>query len=267
MDQRTRKRINLHKALQPRDDIDKLCVKKKKKKKKKKGERGLASIKDSVDTTIQWLEDYIEKQEGGRLITVTRNNTDNTRNNRTEITRKHKWEEKQFYGRFMRLTLDISHEKTWTWLRKGNLKRETESLRVAAKNNAIRTNHIKARIDRTQQNSRCRLWGDRDGTINHSISVCSKLVQKEFKTRFDWVGKVIQWELCKKFEFDHANKWYMHNQESVLENETHQFLLDFKIQSYHLISTRPYNNPQKTRICRIVNFAVPVDHRVKFKEG
>ena len=76
-------------------------------------------------------------------------------------------------------------EKTWTWLRKRNLKRETEYLLVAAQNNAIRTNHIKERIDKTLQNSRCRLCGDRDETINHIISECSKLVQKEYKTRYE----------------------------------------------------------------------------------
>ena len=43
-----------------------------------------------------------------------------------------------------------------------------------------RTNHIKARIDKTQQNSKCRLCGDRDDTINHIISECSKLAQKEY---------------------------------------------------------------------------------------
>ena len=44
------------------------------------------------------------------------------------------------------------------WLRKRNLKRETEPLLKAAQNNAIRTKHIIARIDKTQQNSKCRLW-------------------------------------------------------------------------------------------------------------
>ncbi len=52
---------------------------------------------------------------------------------------------------------------------------ETESLLIAAQNNARRTNHIKARIDKTQQNSKWRLCGDRDETINHIISECSKL--------------------------------------------------------------------------------------------
>ena len=30
--------------------------------------------------------------------------------------------------------------------------------------------------------------------------------------------------------------------------------------------TRPYNNQQKKRICEIVDFTVPADHRIKLKE-
>ena len=92
---------------------------------------------------------------------------------------------------------------------------------MAAQNSAIRTNNIKARIDKTQQNSKCRLCGDRDETINYIISKCSKLPQKEYKARHDWVSKVIHWEMWKKFKFDHANKWYLHNPPPVLENDTH----------------------------------------------
>ena len=63
-----------------------------------------------------------------------------------------------------------------------------------------------------------------DETINHIISECSKLAQKEYMTRYDWVGKVIHWEMGKKFKFDHNNKWYMLNPEPALENNTHKFL-------------------------------------------
>ena len=126
------------------------------------------------------------------------------------------------------------HEKTWTWLRNGNLKKETESLLIAAQDNAIRTNHIKARIDKTQQNSNCRLCGDRDETINHIISECSKLAQREYKTRHDWVGKVIHWEMCKKSKFDHTNKWYMQNPAPVLENDAHKLICDFDIYTDHM---------------------------------
>ena len=103
--------MTMHKALHPRDDIDRLYVY------RKQGERGFASIEDTVDASIQRLEDYIEKHERG-LITTIRVDTDNTINERMTTTRKQKWEGKQLYGRFKRLINNISHQKTWTWLRK-----------------------------------------------------------------------------------------------------------------------------------------------------
>ena len=69
-----------------------------------------------------------------------------------------------------------------------------------------------------QQNNRCHLYHDRDETVNHIISKYSKLVLKVYKTRLNWVGKVIRSELCKKFKFDYTNKWCNHNPESVPEN-------------------------------------------------
>ena len=148
--------------------------------------------------------------------------------NRMTITRKQKWEGKQLSRRFKQLVNNISHEKNRTWLRKVNFKRETEFLLIVAQNNAIKTNHIKTRIDKTQQNNKCTLCSDRDETINHIISKCSKLAQGH-KTRHDWVGKVILWEICKKFKFDHTNKWYIHNQAPVQENCTHELLWDFDV--------------------------------------
>ena len=129
MDQWTRKLMTMHKALHPRVDVERLYVS------RKEVGRGLASIKDSVDASIR-LKDYIQKHEGGH-ITATRNKTENTINNRMTITRKQKWEGKQLYGQFKRLINNISHNKTWTWLRKGNFKRETESL----PNSSTRQNH------------------------------------------------------------------------------------------------------------------------------
>ena len=256
--QKTRKLMTMHKALHPRDDVDRLYVS------RKEGGRGLTSIEDSVDTSIHRLENYIQKHEVG-LITATRHETENTMNNRMTVTRKQKWEGKQLHGRFKRLINNISHDKTWTWLRKGNFKRETEPLLIAAQDNAIRTNHIKTRIDKTQQNGKCRLCGDRDETINH-ISECSKLAQKEYKARHDW-------EMYKKFQFEHTNKWYMHNPAPVLENDTHKLLWDFDIQTDHLIPARRPDliiinkKKKKKRTCKIVDFAVPADHRIKQKES
>ena len=84
-------------------------------------------------------------------------------------------------------------------------------------------------IDHTQQNSKYRLCGERDGTNTHIISECNKLAQED-KIRLIG-GKVIHWELCKKFKFDHKF-------ESVPENETHILLWDFEIQTDHLTSVK-----------------------------
>ena len=67
-------------------------------------------------------------------------------------------------------------------------------------------NYIKAKIGKTRQNYKCRLFGDKDEVIN-PISECSKLAQKEYKSRHDWMGRVTHKELCKKIKFVATTKW------------------------------------------------------------
>ena len=82
------------------------------------------------------------------------------------------------------------------------------------------------------------LCGDRDETINHKISECKNLVQRKNKTRHDGTGKGIHWELCKKLKFNHTSKWHMKKIEALQENEMHNILWDFEIQTDHSISAR-----------------------------
>ena len=75
--------------------------------------------------------------------------------------------------------------------------------------------------------------------------------------------------MFKKFKFDHANKWYMHNLAPVLEKDTHKLLWDFDIQTDRLISARRSDLiiiNKKRKICKTGDFAVPADHRIKLKE-
>ena len=61
----------------------------------------------------------------------------------------------------------------------------------------------------------------------------------------------------------------MHSPAPVLENNTHKLLWDFDIHTDHLISVR---RPgliiinKKKRICKIVDFVIPANHRIKLKE-
>ena len=67
----------------------------------------------------------------------------------------------------------------------------------------------------------------------------------------------------------------MHNLAPVLEKDTHKLLWDFNIQTDHLTPARRpdliiinnnNNKQKKKKICKIVDFAVPVDHRISLKE-
>ena len=97
-------------ALYSINDVERLNVS------RKEREGGFTGIED---TPIQRLEDYIKKKCRDGLMTEIRNSSDDTSINRTKITRKQKWEEKQIYTHFKRKTSEIQLEKTWTWLKRG----------------------------------------------------------------------------------------------------------------------------------------------------
>ena len=59
---------------------------------------------------------------------------------------------KKLYEYFKRQTNKISYKKTWTHLRKGDFKRGREYILLAAQSNTIRTNYVKVKMDKTQQN-------------------------------------------------------------------------------------------------------------------
>ena len=46
---------------------------------------------------------------------------------------------------------------------------------------------------------------------------CKKKAPKEYKSRHDWGGKVIRWELYNGKKSVHVNKWYMLKTESHLK--------------------------------------------------
>ena len=77
---------------------------------------------------------------------------------------------------------------------------------------------------------------------------------------------MIHWEMCKKFNFDHTNKWYLHNRALVLENNTLKLLWDFDRHTDHrILARRPDLILKKKRNCKIVDSAVAADH-IKLKE-
>ena len=84
------------------------------------------------------------------------------------------WEEEVLHGVYLRQTKEevISF---LAWLQNGDLKRETQSLIVAAQNQSIRTNLVKAKIDKSQRDSLFRVCRKVDESIDQIVSGRSRL--------------------------------------------------------------------------------------------
>ena len=72
---------------------------------------------------------------------------------------------------------------------------------MAAQNQSIRLNLVKAKIDKSQGDSLCGVCRKVDDSIEHNVSGCSKLAQKEYKRRHDNLGKTVHWKIARKCNF------------------------------------------------------------------
>ena len=136
---------------------------------------------------------------------------------------------------------------------------------MAAQNQSIRKNLVKAK---SQGDPLCRICRKVDESIDHIVSGCSNLVQKEYKRRHVNLGKIVHWKLSRKCNFEAGDRWYEHEPESVLENEAYKILWDFSMQTDHVIEARRPDLvvvDKKESSFKIIDFAVPGD-RIEEKE-
>ena len=74
--------------------------------------------------------------------------------------------------------------------------------------------------------------------LNHILSECKMLAQKEYKRRHDSIARLVDWKLCCKYDMSRGEKWYEHQPEGVVENERCKNLWDVTIQCDHVIEAR-----------------------------
>ena len=102
------------------------------------------------------------------------------------------------------------------------------------------------------------MCGKAEESVNHVLSECSKLAQKE-----------IYWEICRKYGMEVKEKWYEHKLEVVMENDKCKILWDFTVQTdLEICGRRPdaVVVQKDKNICQITDFACPYDWRVDTKE-
>ena len=218
IDRKTRKLLTIYGALHPKSDVGRLYIP------RKEGGRGLISIEGCVELEIRGLEVYVhgseetsiqaprgDKIDGLEIVSVLKRS-------KKEKTLED-WEEKDLHSQYLRQNRKVRSDQCWAWLQNGDLKREIESLIVAAQNRSIRATLVKAKIDESQGDSLCRVCRKVDEIIDHIVSGCSKLAQTKYKRRHDNLGKIVHWKLARKCNSEAGDKWYEHEPESVLENE------------------------------------------------
>ena len=228
IDRETRKLFTIYGALHPKSDVDRLYIP------RKEGGRGLISIEDCVELAIRDLEVYVHGSEE-RLIQAARGEKIDGLEAASGLKRSKKgkrleyWEEKVLHAPYLRQTKEVRIDQCLAWLQNGDLKRETESLIVAAQNQSIRTNLGKAKIEKTHGDSLFRVCRKVDESLDHIVI----------------------------------------EPESVFENEDYKILWDFSIQTDHVIEAwRPdlVVVDKMEPSCKIIDFAVPRDSRIEEKE-
>ena len=183
---------------------------------------------------------------------------------------KQNWHEKKMHRQFVReMPEQVDEDRTWQWISNNDLKIGREGLFCAAQEQAIMTNYVKHHIDKTSESPLCRLCGKKCESVQHLVSGCEKLAQKEYKRRHGNVAKKVHWDLCKKNRLEHPEKWYERVPEGAVENEEVKVLWDISIQYDNVIEVRRPDIiliAKKQRKGIIIDIAVPADVRVWKKE-
>ena len=151
----------------------------------------------------------------------------------------------------------------------GTLKKKTNGLLVAAQDQAFRTNSIRVKIVKQEGSPLCRLCGNKEETVDHLVSSCSKIAQTDYKNRHDKVAANLHWSLCKQFGFPRADNRWEHRAEKALENDDYKLQWDYEIQVDRAIRERKPDLVvvnKNTKEAWLVDVAAPGDARVASKE-
>ena len=221
-DTRTRKLLNMHGALHPRADVHRLYVS------RKQGGRGLISIHDAVTLERSNLQRYVLSSDEDLLRVAssilwprlqTPPDSSCSMKKRLEDDHYLAWTQKPLHGQFVQQTEQFTNDNTFRWLTKAGLKKGTESLIIAAQDQALATNLLKARVFRVNNHSPlCRMCLKADESVAHILCQCSKLAGQDYLERHNRLASLIHWSLCRVHGIPCADKSYNHQVDKVLEH-------------------------------------------------
>ena len=67
---------------------------------------------------------------------------------------------------------------------------------TAAQDQALRSNAIKAKVEKQNLSPLCMMCGEKDESMGFLVGECGKLAQAEYKHRHDNVARMIHWNIA-----------------------------------------------------------------------
>ena len=101
----------------------------------------------------------------------------------------------------------VGIELSYRWLKSGDIKRETGSTMVAARDQTIST---KSKMLKEEIDSKCRLCKQHEETTDHLTSGCPILENNEYLMRQDKVSTHLLYSTCKALGTEMTDRWHTH---------------------------------------------------------
>ncbi|XP_031559231.1 uncharacterized protein LOC116295530 [Actinia tenebrosa] len=185
LDAKERKFLTMNRMHHPKADVERLYVK------RREGVRGLVQIENSyIKISTIGLDMYFKIDVS--IIGKTKR-IKSTYKDHLQMKQCEKWESNPLHDQYIRQVnkADVDKQRTHSWLKGTDLKSETEGLIIAAQDQKLPTRYYDNKIMGKHVNTKCRICGDHDETIDHVISGCPVLAKKEYIERHNKVGKYV----------------------------------------------------------------------------
>jgi len=293
MDRKTRKNLTIGGIHHPKADVERLYVK------RRNGGRGLIELESAYDAAIVGLCNYIRLSKD-RLIRCVKDHdinkakyslqkeaqkiknrylkqTNEIQNMNVQLKNnieKDKIEilkNKPLHGQFFRELEKpfVDQQASMQWLRSSGLKGETESLIIAAQDQALNTRYHQKNILKQKVDSKCRLCSKAEESISHIVAGCTTLASSEYTHRHNRVASYVHWTMCKNLGIQVSSKYYEHQPMKVINENNCIIMWDVPIITDRTIqANRPdivlHNKNEKT--CMLIDIAVPNDSNIMLKE-
>ena len=85
--------------------------------------------------------------------------------------------------------------------------------------NTINTRNHQKVICSQQVESKCRMCSQHEESVDHIVSGCEVLAKTGYISRHNNAAAYLHWSTCKDHDIDITDKWYEHEQETVMHNK------------------------------------------------